>query len=273
MKNLYKLTSFPKTSFGGNKAGVYLNADKLTENEMQSIAKEVGYSETAFVMKSDKADFKVRFFTPESEVDLCGHATIAAFNLLRDLKVISKGLYTQETRAGLLSLDVKEDKVFMQQPAPYFGDLISKEDLMKCFESLILDDRFKPQVLSTGIKEIFVAVKSVEILNGLQPLFEEMIKLAKKYSTIGIHAFAIENNQVYGRNFAPVVGISEESATGTSNGALACYLNKYFDHKNNYILRQGYSMNQPSEIIVNLDIENNQINKVWVGGNALIIND
>ena len=136
-----------------------------------------------------------------------------------------------------------------------------------------MDDRFKPQVLSTGIKEIFVAVKSGEILNALQPLFKEMINLAKKYSTIGVHAFAIENNQVYGRNFAPVVGILEESATGTSNGALACYLNKYFDHKNNYILRQGYSMNQPSEIIVNLDIENNQINKVWVGGNALIIND
>lgn len=272
MKNLYRLSAFPKTDSGGNKAGVYINADKLSDSEMQEIAKDVGFSETAFVMKSKVADFKVRFFTPTSEVDLCGHATIATFNLLRDLKIIKEGIYTQETKAGILSLDVEKDFVFMQQPSPIFSEFISVENIRECFSNLEVDQRFKPQIVSTGIREIFLPVKNLDVLNKLDPLFEKMTLLARKYNTIGIHAFALDDEvDAYGRNFAPVVGINEESATGTSNGALASYLFKYFVQKNNFVLRQGYSMNQPSEIIVNLDIVDNEIHRVFVGGSARIL--
>ena len=270
---LYRLRAFPKTSNGGNKAGVFINGYNLTETDMQTIAKRVNYSETAFVLKSDLADFKVRFFTPNSEVDLCGHATIATFNLLRDLKIISPGIYTQETKAGILKLDVRNDFVFMEQPAPKFYDLVDNDLIRKCFKKIDLDERFKPQIVSTGIKEIFIAVKSIEELNALAPDFGAISALARTYSAIGIHAFALgEDADAYGRNFAPVVGIDEESATGTSNGALACYLYKYWKKKNNYVLRQGYSMSQPSEIIVNLEIENESVKKVHVGGSAIIIN-
>jgi PhzF family phenazine biosynthesis protein len=270
---LYRLRAFPKTSNGGNKAGVFINGYNLTETDMQTIAKRVNYSETAFVLKSDSADFKVRFFTPNSEVDLCGHATIATFNLLRDLKIISPGIYTQETKAGILKLDVRNDFVFMEQPAPRFYDLVDNDLIRKCFKKIDFDVRFKPQIVSTGIKEIFIAVKSVEELNALITDFGAISTLARTYSAIGIHVFALgEDADAYGRNFAPVVGIDEESATGTSNGALACYLYKYWKKKNNYVLRQGYSMNQPSEIIVNLEIENESVTKVHVGGSAIIIN-
>ena len=70
----YTLNSFAKTKEGGNPAGVVINADALSEEEMRKIAAALGYSETAFVLQSDVADFKVRFFTPNDEVDLCGHA-------------------------------------------------------------------------------------------------------------------------------------------------------------------------------------------------------
>jgi PhzF family phenazine biosynthesis protein len=270
---LYRLRAFPKTSNGGNKAGVFINGYNLTETDMQTIAKRVNYSETAFVLKSDLADFKVRFFTPNSEVDLCGHATIATFNLLRDLKIISPGIYTQETKAGILKLDVRNDFVFMEQPEPKYYDLVDNDLIRRCFKKIDFDERFKPQIVSTGIKELFIAVKSIEELNALTPDFGAISTLARTYSAIGIHAFALgEDADAYGRNFAPVVGIDEESATGTSNGALACYLYKYWKKKNNYVLRQGYSMNQPSEIIVNLEIENESVKKVHVGGSAIIIN-
>jgi len=270
---LYRLRAFPKTSNGGNKAGVFINGYNLTETDMQTIAKRVNYSETAFVLKSDLADFKVRFFTPNSEVDLCGHATIATFNLLRDLKIISPGIYTQETKAGILKLDVRNDFVFMEQPEPKYYDLVDNDLIRRCFKKIDFDERFKPQIVSTGIKELFIAVKSIEELNALTPDFGAISTLVRTYSAIGIHAFALgEDADAYGRNFAPVVGINEESATGTSNGALACYLYKYWKKKNNYVLRQGYSMNQPSEIIVNLEIENESVKKVHVGGSAIIIN-
>lgn len=271
--SLYKLTSFPKTEFGGNKAGVYVDADNLTEEEMQSIAKELNFSETAFVLKSNVADFKVRFFTPNIEVDLCGHATIATFNLLRDLNIIKEGTYTQETRAGVLELRIKEKEVFMEQPLPKFFDKLKTNELNTCFSNHhFVNEDLPIQVVSTGMKELFLPVKDVETLHKLQPNYEEIIEYSVKYNVIGIHAFALSDEvDAYGRNFAPIVGIKEESATGTSNGALGSYLFKYVTQKNTYVLRQGFSMNLPSEIITEIESNDNQITKVFVGGTAIII--
>ena len=273
--SLYKLTSFPKTEFGGNEAGVYLNADNLTKKEMLKIAKEVNYSETAFVMKSNKADFRVRFFTPLHEVDLCGHATIATFNLLRDLDKIKEGNYTQETKVGILDLIIKKDEVFMGQPLPEFYEILKDNELNTCFLNHNFVNKTLPiQVVSTGMKEIFLPIKDIETLNKLKPDFEEIIEFSIKHNVIGIHAFALSDEvDAYGRNFAPIVGINEESATGTSNGALGCYLHKYVTKKHEYILRQGYSMNLPSEIKTNLEYQEDVITKVFVGGTAKVINE
>lgn len=272
---VFRLTSFQKDDNGGNEAGVVLDADLLKDKEMLKISKEIGYSETAFVSKSKVADFKVRFFTPLNEVSLCGHATIATFNLLRDKGLIKQGIYTQETKAGILKLDVKEDIVFMEQNPPVYGQVIEAIELDNCFYNVdYINQELPIVILSTGIREIFLPVNSIKKLNNLTPNLEEIIKLSKKFDVIGIHVFAISNDEAdaYGRNFAPVVGINEESATGTSNGALGCYLNKYVNpNKSEFILRQGYSMNKPSEIITKLQIQNRMIDTVWVGGTARII--
>lgn len=272
---IYKLTSFPKESHGGNEAGVVLNADLLIDEEMLKIANNIGYSETAFVLQSKVADFKVRFFTPVEEVPLCGHATIATFNLLRDKGVIKNGIYTQETKAGILRLDVQKDLVFMEQISPTYGQVIETEDLTSCFANYDYIDHDLPSlILSTGMREIFLPIKSVQKLDSLVPNMKEIVKLSLKYNVIGIHAFSLVENHAdaYGRNFAPLVGIDEESATGTSNGALGCYLNKYVDSsKSLFVLRQGYSMKKPSEIITKLEIKNSRIKTVWVGGTAKII--
>ena len=274
MKDIYKLSAFPKTLSGGNPAGVVLNADNLSELEMLEIAKEIGYSETAFILKSKIADFKLRFFTPIVEVDLCGHATIATFNLLKMKDIVRKGTYFQETKAGVLRIDIEKDSVYMEQNKPIFGEKIKLSDISKCFDNEVDVNNDLPIIIaSTGLKEIFLPVSSVSILNGLKPNYEAIIDISKKYGVIGIHAFSLDSEaDAYGRNFAPYVGINEESATGTSNGALGCYLYEYLkDKKTEYILRQGYSMNMPSQISVRLTIKNNKIEKVFVGGTANII--
>lgn len=272
MKNLYHLSAFPKTKFGGNKAGVYINADSLTDKDKQKIAKDLGYSETAFVEKSQLADYKVRFFTPKEEVDLCGHATIATFNLLRDLNIIKTGIIKQETKAGILKLDIKDHLVFMQQNKPVFEAFDDLESLYKTFQSIELHHHLKPEIISTGLRELFVPVKNKMHLDQLKPIYKHMMAFSKKHNIIGIHVFALDNKvDAYGRNFAPLLGINEESATGTSNGALACYLYKNHQQKKAYTLRQGYSMNQPSEIKAKVDIIDNQITSIWVGGSAIVI--
>ena len=115
--NAYTLNSFAKTKEGGNPAGVVINADALSEEEMRKIAAALGYSETAFVLQSDVADFKVRFFTPNEEVDLCGHATIATFHAMSELNLLKPGAYKQETRAGVLGIELQNDHFVMMEQA------------------------------------------------------------------------------------------------------------------------------------------------------------
>ena len=269
MEKIFHVRAFTKDNQGGNLAGVCIHADHLTEQEMLRIANSIGYSETAFVLKSDVADFRVRFFTPVREVDLCGHATIATFHVLREQQLISCGLYTQETKAGILKLDVSETTVFMQQNKPQFEGPLDIHAFNECFTGYESDLRLKPFIVSTGIREIFLPVKNLEILNRLVPVHNQIKLLSKQHDVIGIHAFALSDEvDAYGRNFAPIVGIDEESATGTSNGALACYLYQFSHPKDGYILRQGYSMDLPSEIYVKIKIIKNEIEEVWVGGSA-----
>lgn len=272
---IYHVTAFPYQSSGGNKAGVVYPADSLTMFEQKAIAKRLNYSETAFVMKSRLADFKVRFFTPEKEVDLCGHATIGTFNTLRDEGVLTVGQYTQQTEAGLLRLDILKDEVYMEQKKPLFGETVSKRVMKKCFnEHHFANEDLKMQIVSTGLREVLVPIKDVETLNKMTPNFKKMLQICEQYRVIGFHLFAFdEAGKVFGRNFAPAVGINEESATGTSNGALACYLQRYVSpEKTSYVFYQGFSMDLPSEIKVNLDLDKRKsVEAVWVGGHATIL--
>lgn len=272
---IFHVAAFNKQKHGGNKAGVVIFADALSDQEKQSIAARLGYSETAFVMHSNEADFEVRFFTPIKEVDLCGHATIGTFNVMRDEGIITPGIYTQKTKAGLLKLDVKKDEVFMEQLAPKYYQKLMQKDVQTLFHNdLQLHHLYPIEVISTGLKEIFLPMASREALDELEPKFDKMIDFCLELGAIGIHAFNLENEKIdaVSRNFAPVVGIQEESATGTSNGALACYLYKYHEKKNEYHMEQGLNMKQPSELFVKLTIdEDDVIKQVWVGGRAKIL--
>lgn len=275
----YTVSSFAKTIEGGNGAGVVPNADYLSDAEMQKIAALLGFSETAFVLKSNPADFRLRFFTPNEEVDLCGHATIGTFFTLTALGYIKPGSYLQETKAGILGVEVKEDlSIMMCQPLPAFYETIGKDEIAGSLniEPACLHGDLPVQIVSTGLRDIIVPIKSLNILNSIKPDLEKITEISKKYNAVGYHVFTLESNNsstACCRNFAPLLAIPEESATGTSNGALGCYLYKYgklgFDQASNIILEQGYTMEKPSEILVSLAIEGKEIAEVKVGGKAL----
>lgn len=279
----FKINAFAKTNEGGNIAGVVTNAFNLSESDMRKIAQLLGFSETAFVMNSGCADFKVRFFTPNEEVDLCGHATVGVYSTLLNLGFIKPGNYTQETKAGVLNVEVKEDfSVMMNQTLPYFYEIISKEEIAASLNisPAEIQGDLPIQVVSTGLKDIIVPLKGMRILNAIEPDFRRIEEISEKYGVIGYHVFTFEslyNSNAHCRNFAPLYGIPEESATGTSNGALGCYLFKYgkipFNQVNHIVFEQGYSMKKPSEIIVSLGIQDNEIVEVKVGGKALNLSE
>ena len=276
---VYTINAFAKTIEGGNPAGIVLDANQLSENEMKKIAGILGYSETAFVLKSEVADFKLRFFTPSEEVDLCGHATIGTFSALLSKDIIKPGKYTQETKAGRLCIEVKNDStVMMNQTTPHFYETIDAEEIADSLNTSVenINNDLPIQIVTTGLRDIMIPIKSMDALNGIKPDFDKVSNVSKKYNVVGYHLFSLDSlnhSSAYCRNLAPLYNIPEESATGTSNGALACYLYKYglvsSDHCDNLVFEQGYSMNLPSEIHVSLCIKANEIEEVKVGGKAL----
>lgn len=282
-KKFYQVDAFTNKAYSGNAAGVIVDAKGLSNNQMQLIAKEMKLSETVFVFPGGlDYDFELRFFTPSEEVDLCGHATIATFSLLKQLGIIDNGKkeLVQKTKAGKLNIRFLEDgSVLMLQADPVSTkSSIPIEELSQVMgissEDIGIEDLMElPEIWSTGLSDILLPVQNIKTLKRLTPLMDKLAKLSRKYNVVGVHAFTIdENSQVWCRNFAPAYDIPEESATGTSNGALgACLHSKGWKSENtlSFIAHQGDWMGSPSRISV--QVIGDDFPKIWVGGSAVTI--
>ncbi|MBZ6002757.1 PhzF family phenazine biosynthesis protein [Leuconostoc gelidum subsp. aenigmaticum] len=276
MVDVYVASAFSKDNAGGNKAGLVFDRPDLSAVRKIALAKKLGYAETAFITSSSVADFRLEYFTPTEEVPLCGHATIGTFAILNLLNKLSKNNYTIETKSGVLSIKVDSDgMVFMAQNTPTFFNELSLDLFNDCLDTSSINDKLPIQIVSTGLRDIMVPIKSTKHLQQLDPNFSVMTELSKEQNVIGVHAFALEegkdNITAICRNFAPLYDIDEESATGTSNCALACYLFKYVEKKSQYIFEQGYNLNSPSRIVVNLKTHDDMIDAVFVGGYGYLV--
>ncbi len=258
------------------------DANGLNSEQMQEIAKKMNLSETAFVLNAGEGyDFEVRFFTPTEEVDLCGHATIATFSVLNAIGLIDKEKtqLIQKTKAGLLEIQLTDDGgVLMRQASPVnikkeipFEQLYHAMDI-KVENVGIKDVMSVPEIWSTGLADILLPVSDLDALKKMSPVMDELTAISNELDVIGVHAYTIdEDNQIWCRNFAPACGIDEESATGTSNGALGAYLhlNPYKNQeKVTFTSNQGDWMDSPSRI--NVTTLKSEVLEVWVGGKAII---
>jgi len=274
------LKAFAKDGHGGNPAGVVEDEPRLSASEKQEISSDVGVSETVFINPLNNNQFDVTFFTPNKEVDLCGHGTIAAFQALLNENKVAIGKYQQKTKAGTLNIVVTPEKeIYMEQNPPEFYEVLEARKLIANSLGISVDDLADSplQIVSTGLKDLIIGVKSIEILNTLKPNFVKISEVSEKYDVTGYHVFTLETTgkeQANCRNFAPYYAIDEEGATGTASGALASYLYHY-DQLNENLLDhilfyQGEKMGVHSAIKVQLIVEDGMIKKVYVGGNAAL---
>ena len=270
MVEVYVISAFSKDGKGGNKAGVVLESHDLMPANMMVIAQDLGYSETAFLTESDVADFKVRYFTPTEEIPLCGHATIATFSILNSLGRLSKDAYTIETKAGSLNIRIEKDgMIFMEQNRPTYFETLKPDIFAGCLEAGFIDTALPIQIVSTGLKDIMLPVDTKEHLERLNPNFKNMVNLCCDQDVVGIHAFALTGGAettAICRNFAPRYGINEESATGTSSCALACYLFQHYKRQSQYVFEQGFNLGSASRLVVNITHQGGSIDTVHVGG-------
>lgn len=277
---LYVADAFTTTRFSGNQAGVALlgTADFPAETLMRALAGELKHSETAFVKQTGEKAFHIRYFTPAEEVDLCGHATIAAFTVLRDTGAIAPGDYALHTRSGDLEIEVGKDAVWMDMAAPKDGRTFSEAEQAELYAAygLTLADRpagLEPQAVSTGLMDILLPVKDLETLDRAVQNEAEVTRLSQRYDVVGVHMFCpnTPDAAAHCRNFAPLYAIPEEAATGTSNGALTYYLYRrgliQAGADNRFV--QGEKMGKPSEILSRITGDGDGV-KVRVGGRALI---
>ena len=271
----YIVDAFTEQPFGGNPAGVVLledGNDFPSDKLMQQIAAEFRYSETAFVKRNGESEFTVRYFTPCGEVELCGHATIATFSVLAHIGAVALGtMCLNHTLAGDLKVEIA-DKVMMEMAIPQV--LLTSVDVERLHRIMGVEGEqtnLPVMVVSTGLPDIMMPIDNVDKLNNLVPDMDALAQLSKELNVTGVHAFAMNNDgfTAHVRNFAPLYGIPEESATGTANAALTHYL-----HLNGFVnslelcrFLQGEAMGRPSTVETSLHDDGT----IWVGGKSIII--
>lgn len=272
---VYVMDSFSDRIFGGNQAGVVLADKALEPAVMQQVAAELKHSETAFVWQTEEGN-RLRYFTPAGEVDLCGHATVAVFALLRRLGRIEDGTHKALTRAGALEIDVSGETVWMDMAPPKTLGILPEESWEELYGAygLTLEDRpadLPPEIVSTGLADIMMPVRDHETLLRAVQDERTVTELSRRFDVTGVHMFCLGEEAVYCSNFAPLYDIPEECATGTSNGALTYYLyeRSLVEPERENLFLQGEHMERPSRILSRLTVQDGAV-RVRIGGQAVM---
>ncbi|OYR50344.1 PhzF family phenazine biosynthesis protein [Halorubrum sp. Ea1] len=276
--------AFTDEPLAGNVAGVLPDAAGLSDDRMGRVAAELGASETAFRFEAgDGADERLRYFTPSTEVDLCGHATIASYAALYAAGEIDAGERTLRTNVGDLSIRVDDDgTVWMRQNSPTVEAVDETElDADRLGDALGIDPAalrdvgadLPVAVASTGLPWLVVPVNFLERLGEAEPDAAAVEDISNAHDAAGIYAFTFDAidaaSTLHGRAFAPAVGVAEDPVTGTASGAVGAYLRSVDafdgDFPDEIRFEQGHFVDRPGHVRVRVEGD-----EVRVGGRAVV---
>ena len=268
--------SFTSEPFCGNPAGVvFLGGDPFPDEAVCiKLAAELRYSETAFVRQITQTEYAVRYFTPVCEAALCGHATVASFSFMREKKLCGTGDMLAHTKSGDIRVTVGRKSVFLDMAEAKTVSVIDEATSAELYIAYGLQPRgnangLEPKIVSVGLTDIILPVGSIEELNKAAQDEGAISEISRRLNVTGVHMFCLSNDgfAAHCRNFAPLYGITEECATGTSNGALFHYLSEYgLIGSSPARFIQGEKMGRPS-VIEAL----REGGAVRVGGSAAIV--
>jgi trans-2,3-dihydro-3-hydroxyanthranilate isomerase len=269
-----QVDAFTTKMFGGNPAAVVPSAKGLSDQEMLLIAKEMNLSETAFILPSNKADFRIRWFTPKKEVLFCGHATIASLHVLAEegkFGIKKKGNYTFniETLIGILQVEVEKTqntiKIILQSPKiELFKEDLNISSLADALNIKLEDiNNSYPIMRDKTVDYLFIVLKNLEILKKIDYDYNRLEKFGNQYQVKGFTLLTTEtfdkDSQVHSRFFTPFYGIKEDPVTGSSQGPLGVYyvLNNIAKLNNQNLVEikseQGDIMGRPGRLIIKVN--------------------
>ncbi|SFU77087.1 PhzF family phenazine biosynthesis protein [Alicyclobacillus macrosporangiidus] len=285
---VYHVDAFTDRRFGGNPAGVVPDATSLTHEDMQNIARELNLSETAFLVPDQPSGgHRIRYFTPTSEIDFCGHATIGTSWVLATeygWKTSASGI-SFHTNVGVipvewvLNQEGDAETVFMRQVPPRVRSTeVSPDEIARIVGIHVsdIDANYPIRLAYTGNWHLLVPVRSRTAIDAAQPHLNELAEMNMKQQAATTHLFTFAEDgdpyDMYTRDFGPAVGIPEDPVTGAANGALAGYLvlEGILNAEQTHSLRmaQGHAMGRPGMVLVN--IVPGDAPQIRVGGAAVI---
>lgn len=295
----YQADVFSSQPFGGNPVAVFPEADGLTDNELQQIAREMNLSETVFVLPptDPAAVARLRIFTPTQEIPFAGHPVLGTFYVLAQLgkvKVSTREPVThvmQECNIGLFPVELHTEqsrvvRVVMSQPKPEFLDPIDAIDEVYLVggalglpKHVIADMKWPLQVVSTGLPVLIVPVRTLTAVRSITPDASAIINICERFGANGILVFTTVTVEsfasVHARMFAPKIGILEDPATGSAGGALGAYLVQNgvveVGPRTDILIEQGYEIDRPSRILVQVESDDDVIQSVKVGGHCVMV--
>jgi trans-2,3-dihydro-3-hydroxyanthranilate isomerase len=279
----YIVDVFAEKKYSGNQLAVFRGAGALSDDEMQQIAAEMGFSETTFILSDEQRNsgFEVRIFTPKEEIPFAGHPTLGTAYIVRN--EILRG----NTEKAILNLKVgqipvtfnKDGYCWMKQIEPRFGQQHKPEILAPVLgvDADELDERFPIQEVSTGLPFFIVPLKTITALKKAKIDRQGYFDLIKDTEAKGILVFCPEThesqNDISVRVFVDYYGIPEDPATGSGNGCLAGYLvkHRYFGKEGIDIRsEQGYEIGRPSLLLLKAEQREAGID-IAVGGKSMIV--
>ena len=277
----------------GNPAGVVLAAERLDTAMMQHLAQAVRFNETVFILPSDCADLRLRYFTPGQEVDLCGHATTAAFIALHMHGFLPDTGFpralTLKTRAGLLPITVElgpQDEpwvVMTQNPARF---AVFQGDRAALAKALGVDQQDFHQDLpilygSTGVWTLVVPVRDLAAIRRMQPRNAEFPDILREMPTASIHPFCLEvvdpTADMHARHFSsPYSGTVEDPVTGTASGVLGAYYREFVqaagDQAPPLLVEQGLEVGRDGRVRV-WAVKENASYAVRIAGTGCLVGE
>jgi len=286
---------FTNRAFGGNPLAVFTNGRGISTELMQSIAKELNLSETTFVLPPDdpENDYRVRIFTPTSELPMAGHPTIGTSFILAREHMIELGgdeiMIKLEEGVGIIPVTLKfkdgvPDIIWMQQPLPRFGPRFNDASLIAEMLSIppeAIETEWPLEVVSCGVPFLFVPLKDLASIRAVRFRLDFWEKALRDVGISGVFVFTketeLEGSSVHSRMFAPGLGITEDPATGGASGPLGCYLVRHevlpVTQKSEFTSEQGIEMGRPSIIKIIIEQEAGEISSVKVGGQCCFVGE
>jgi trans-2,3-dihydro-3-hydroxyanthranilate isomerase len=263
---------FTDTPLQGNQLAVFTDARGVDEVLMQRLAREIGFSETVFLLPPESGGHaRMRIFTPMAELPFAGHPTLGtAFVLGAPTQL---GLVRLETGSGIIPVELERDPsgriVFgrMEQPIPTVEEVA---DATEFFSALGVEGSELPvERYDNGVVYVFVALPSEDAVAALKPDLEALAA----FGPIGVVCFAGSGLRWKMRMFSPADGVAEDAATGSAAGPLACHLARHgrIGWGDEIEIAQGAEIGRPSRLFVRADGGDGLIDRVEVGGSAVVV--